>query len=88
MDGEFFRLPPVSHPAPVLEGGHAMTVVGYSDVYRTKHNQVGGFILKNSWWDGLPPGPGWKKARYLTAVTAVTVVTPGNAIKGRKKARL
>ena len=24
---------------------------------------VGGYIVKNSWWDGLPPGPGWKQAR-------------------------
>ena len=43
-----------------------MAIVGYSDVYRTAHGFVGGYILKNSWWDGLPPehlGGGWKHAR-------------------------
>lgn len=93
MRGEFYRLPPVSHPPPIFEGGHAMALVGYSDTYRTAHGfvrgahqtpapkasapphacplptatpnpeQVGGYILKNSWWDGLPPGPTWKHAR-------------------------
>ena len=63
MDGEFFRLPAGSHPDPVLEGGHAMGLVGYSDVYRTQRGYVGGWILKNSWWDGLPPSYIWTHAR-------------------------
>lgn len=63
MEGEFFRLPEGSHPDPTLEGGHAMALVGYTDVFRTQHGFVGGYILKNSWWDGLPPGPAWKHAR-------------------------
>jgi hypothetical protein len=53
----------VSHPPPIFEGGHAMALVGYSDTYRTSHGFVGGWILRNSWWDGLPPGPTWKHAR-------------------------
>ena len=51
MGGEFFRLPPISHPSPIFEGGHAMALVGYSDTYRTRHGFVGGYILKNSWCD-------------------------------------
>lgn len=63
MEGEFFKLPSGSHPEPELEGGHAMALVGFSDVYTTQHGFVGGYILKNSWWDGLPPGPSWSHAR-------------------------
>ncbi|EOD12703.1 hypothetical protein EMIHUDRAFT_452176, partial [Emiliania huxleyi CCMP1516] len=63
MGGEFFRLPSGSHLEPVLEGAHAMALVGYSDVFRSQQGFVGGYIVKNSWWDGLPPGPGWKQAR-------------------------
>lgn len=63
MGGEFFRLPPISHPSPIFEGGHAMALVGYSDVFRTRHGHVGGYILRNSWWDGLPPSTDWKHAR-------------------------
>ncbi len=77
MDGSFFRLPPVSHPEPVIEGGHAMALVGYSDTFRTRHGFTGGWILKNSWWDGLPPTPMWSHARgshsirhYLQTISA------------------
>lgn len=66
MEGEFFRLPAGSHPEPRLEGGHAMALVGFSDNYRTQFGAVGGWILKNSWWDGLPPwklGHSWTHAR-------------------------
>ena len=42
MRGEFYRLPPVSHPPPIFEGGHAMALVGYSDTYRTAHGFVRG----------------------------------------------
>ena len=63
MEGEFFRLPRISHPDPQPEGGHAMALVGFSDVYTTQHGFTGGWILKNSWWDGLPPGEGWQHGR-------------------------
>lgn len=63
MHGEFFRLPPISHPSPLLEGGHAMALVGYNDLYRTQHGFVGGWIVRNSWWDGLPPSDAWTHAR-------------------------
>ena len=53
MGGEFFFLDDLSL---TLEGGHAVNLVGYSDTFQTEHNQVGGWIVKNSWWDGLPPG--------------------------------
>lgn len=59
MGGEFYRL---DSPL-ILEGGHAMAVVGYSDTFVTEHGMVGGLILKNSWWDGLPPSASWKGAR-------------------------
>lgn len=67
--GEFFRLPAGDYPEPPMEGGHAMGLVGYTDVYQSRHGFVGGWILKNSWFDGLPPGwegdkpSGWKHAR-------------------------
>jgi len=72
MEGSFFRLPAGSYPEPINEGGHAMTVVGYSDHFRTRHGYVGGFILKNSWWDGLPPAPSWKHARGSHSIAYFT----------------
>ncbi|EEY59427.1 uncharacterized protein PITG_11462 [Phytophthora infestans T30-4] len=45
------------------EGGHVMTLVGYNDLYRTKQGYTGGFILKNSWFDGIHPALGPKHAR-------------------------
>jgi hypothetical protein len=63
MDGDFFKLPEPTFPEAETEGGHAMTLVGYSDAYRTEFGYVGGFILKNSWWDGLPPSADWKQVR-------------------------
>jgi len=60
MAGEFYYLPilPLRR-----EGGHAVTIVGYNDVFVTEAGFTGGWIIKNSWWDGLPPGPSWKQAR-------------------------
>lgn len=46
MEGEFFSRD------PEIDGGHAMTVVGYNDIFRTTAGDVGGWIVKNSWWDG------------------------------------
>lgn len=40
-------------PQLIKEGGHAVTLVGYSDTYRTEHGLTGGYIIKNSWEDGL-----------------------------------
>ena len=36
-----------------------MALVGYSDTFESEDGLLGGFILKNSWWDGLPPSPTW-----------------------------
>ena len=30
-----------------------LRLAGFSDVYRTQHGYVGGWILKNSWWARL-----------------------------------
>eukprot|EP00644_Phytophthora_capsici_P009052 jgi/Phyca11/5582/fgenesh1_pm.PHYCAscaffold_6_\ len=45
------------------EGGHVMTLVGYNDLFRTKQGYTGGFILKNSWFDGIHPALGPMHAR-------------------------
>jgi hypothetical protein len=45
------------------EGGHAMTLAGYNDNYRTQQGYTGGFILKNSWFDGIRPPLGSVHAR-------------------------
>ncbi|RHY30337.1 hypothetical protein DYB32_004397 [Aphanomyces invadans] len=58
IDGEF-----IAHYGMELEGGHAMTLVGYNDNYRTQDGATGGYILKNSWWDGVDPALGPKRAR-------------------------
>ncbi|KDO21954.1 hypothetical protein SPRG_21201 [Saprolegnia parasitica CBS 223.65] len=58
MDGEF-----TSHYGMEAEGGHAMTIVGYNDEYTTKDGYTGGYILKNSWWDGVDPPLGPVHAR-------------------------
>ncbi|KAF1326891.1 Hect e3 ubiquitin, partial [Globisporangium splendens] len=58
MDGEF-----ITTPSMMPEGGHVMTLVGYNDLYRTTQGYTGGFILKNSWWDGTHPKLGPTHAR-------------------------
>ncbi|TMW61485.1 hypothetical protein Poli38472_012676 [Pythium oligandrum] len=58
MHGEF-----IAHSGMTLEGGHVMTLVGYNDLYRTKDGLTGGYIIKNSWWDGIHPALGPKHAR-------------------------
>ena len=60
MRGEFYRLPPVSHPPPVFEGGHAMALVGYSDTYRTAHGFVSAAHLEP---EGAPQGPAPARTR-------------------------
>uniref|UniRef100_A0AAV1TZF1 Peptidase C1A papain C-terminal domain-containing protein n=1 Tax=Peronospora matthiolae TaxID=2874970 RepID=A0AAV1TZF1_9STRA len=58
MNGEFITSH-VMNP----EGGHVMALVGYNDLYRTKQGFTGGFILKNSWFDGIHPALGPMHAR-------------------------
>ncbi|GMF80106.1 unnamed protein product [Phytophthora fragariaefolia] len=67
MDGEFIT----SHVMNV-EGGHVMTLVGYNDLFRTKQGYTGGFILKNSWFDGIHPALGPMHARGSHSLNAAT----------------
>lgn len=60
MDGEFF-----SHNEMVLEGGHAMTLVGYNDDFVTQAGMQGGFILRNSWQDGMTQAGGARGSHSL-----------------------
>lgn len=61
MEGEF-----IAHRGMTLEGGHVMTLAGYNDLYRTKDGFTGGYILKNSWFDGTHPplGPQIPRASH------------------------
>lgn len=63
MNGEFITSD-VMNP----EGGHVMTLVGYNDLFRTKQGYTGGFILKNSWFDGIHPalGPSMREAATVS----------------------
>ena len=58
MAGEF-----ISHRGMTLEGGHVMVLAGYNDAFRTKDGFTGGYILKNSWFDGIAPPLGPRVAR-------------------------
>ena len=58
MQGEF-----IAHRGMTVEGGHVMVLVGYNDAYRTKDGFTGGYILKNSWFDGIDPPLGPRIAR-------------------------
>lgn len=58
MNGEF-----ITSASMAVEGGHVMTLVGFNDLFRTQQGHVGGFILKNSWWDGVHPALGPAHAR-------------------------
>lgn len=58
MNGEF-----IAHRGMTIEGGHVMVLAGYNDLYRTKDGFTGGYILKNSWFDGINPPLGPKHAR-------------------------
>ena len=58
MAGEF-----IAHRGMTLEGGHVMTLVGFNDAFRTKDGFTGGYILKNSWFDGTEPPLGPRIAR-------------------------
>lgn len=54
MRGEFSGGLPLGSPLAAV-GGHAVTIVGYTDTFASSMGHVGGFIIKNSWWDGVPP---------------------------------
>ena len=51
MKAEWFHRS--DEPQLIKEGGHAITLVGYSDTWRSEEGYVGGYIIKNSWEDGL-----------------------------------
>ena len=55
MKGEWRVLTPTEGPM-VLEGGHAINIVGYTDGYRDDRGNVGGFIVRNTWADGIGKG--------------------------------
>ncbi|EOD40272.1 hypothetical protein EMIHUDRAFT_260178 [Emiliania huxleyi CCMP1516] len=50
MNGEWYTVP----GEPLFDvGGHAVNIVGYNDYYRDEFGNTGGFILRNTWKDGL-----------------------------------
>lgn len=54
MHGEFAANQPGEPLVP--SGGHSLLLVGYSDAYVSPATgQVGALIIKNSWWDCVPP---------------------------------
>ena len=64
MKGEWFH----QRGEPMAaEGGHAVNIVGYSDTYTTELGHVGGYILRNTWKDGLGVGHGLKARGSHTA---------------------
>ena len=64
MQGEWY----MNKDEPLLvEGGHAVSVVGYNDHYVDEHGNVGGFILRNSWADGISFSHGSKAKGSHTA---------------------
>lgn len=64
MKGEWFLF---QDQVMELEGGHAINIVGWNDVYRTEHGDVGGFIVRNTWADGLGTAHGLKARGSHTA---------------------
>eukprot|EP00823_Brevimastigomonas_motovehiculus_P000334 TRINITY_DN10429_c0_g1_i1.p1 TRINITY_DN10429_c0_g1~~TRINITY_DN10429_c0_g1_i1.p1 ORF type:complete len:580 (+),score=121.96 TRINITY_DN10429_c0_g1_i1:22-1761(+) len=48
MNGEFLK-----HHAMNPEAGHVMMLSGYNDQYETELHQKGGFIMRNTWKDGV-----------------------------------
>tara|TARA_B100000524_G_scaffold117098_1_gene57301 strand:+ start:291 stop:2021 length:1731 start_codon:yes stop_codon:yes gene_type:complete len=57
MKGEWFHQP--GEPLEA-EGGHAVNIVGYNDYYRDEFGNVGGYILRNTWADGMGVAHGLK----------------------------
>lgn len=50
MRGEWYS---TAHGKKIELGGHAINIVGFTDTYLDEHGNQGGFILRNSWSDGL-----------------------------------
>ena len=50
MKGEWHHQP---GDRVIESGGHAVNIVGFNDAYHDEAGNVGGFILRNSWSDGL-----------------------------------
>ena len=57
MKGEWFHQP--GEPLEA-EGGHAINIVGYNDYYRDEFGHVGGYIVRNTWADGMGVAHGLK----------------------------
>uniref|UniRef100_X5CVC8 C1 peptidase domain protein n=1 Tax=Tisochrysis lutea TaxID=1321669 RepID=X5CVC8_9EUKA len=64
MKGEWFVF---KDDLLTMEGGHAVNIVGWNDVYKTEHGEVGGFIIRNTWADGLGTAHGLKARGSHTA---------------------
>jgi len=75
MDGEF-----IAHYGMSVEGGHAMTLVGFNDEFYTRDGFTGGFILKNSWFDGVKPPLGPQHARASHSISHWTQVSNLNSL--------
>ena len=57
MKGEWFH----RHGETIeQEGGHSVNVVGYNDEYRDEWGNTGGYIVRNTWADGLGTAHGLK----------------------------
>jgi len=75
MKGEWFHI----RGEPLAsEGGHAVNIVGYSDTYRTEWGHVGGYILRNTWRDGLGIGHGLKARGSHTAAYYMQQISDGD----------
>lgn len=79
MKGEWYH-----QPMEPLEpdGGHAINIVGYSDVYRTEWGAVGGYIVRNTWKDGLGIAHGLRARGepHEAADIALSIVIHSNSI--------
>jgi hypothetical protein len=50
--------------------------VGYSDVYRTEWGAVGGYIVRNTWKDGLGAAHGLRARGSHTAAYYLQATSP------------
>lgn len=76
MKGEWFH-PPAGEPI-IEEGGHAVNIVGYNDNYKTEQGHVGGYIVRNTWADGLGTAHGLKARGSHTARYFLQDVSDGD----------
>ena len=75
MQGEWYMQ--ATEPL-ITEGGHAVSIVGYNDHYRDEHGSTGGFILRNSWKDGLGTSHGLKARGSHTAAYYAQLLSPAD----------